>query len=236
MKLLAIVFGMLLGFEAYAVECTGRYTTGSSYVSGTVVREFNLGDVSFFGAESKCKEKAFVKLNADRGNSGTMSSIGSEACNKGIPSGTNIYMNSKAGLTPTGGSDGLLGKVNRTQPTYSCPSGSVLNGTNCVRPLAYTCSSGYWLETQNTQAGAKCVRQAAPAGTMPGMTPWKVLSTGVIGGLSGNYLSDANGGTRFFVNANASCPSGFSQGSGALSIMCIKTATVVTQGSCSLSL
>jgi hypothetical protein len=59
-----------------------------------------------------------------------------------------------------------------------------VSGCNC----AYTCASGFW------QEGDKCVKQACPAGSMPGVPAWLAI------GNSG-YKTDDKGGTRLFTNA-----------------------------------
>lgn len=93
-----------------------------------------------------------------------------------------------------------------------CPAGYSYPGPagpTCVIDIATVavCGTGFWVE--NTYAGQPhpvCVKQAAPQGSMPGVPAWQVISGNPSSG--GAYLTDANGGTRFFIDPQLTCPSG----------------------------
>lgn len=211
--------------EALALNCVGRYQTGSTWPSpGITVSSYSLSDVPLIGAEAKCqnlnKTKAFADTNSQ--------AVATAACNAGVSNGQFVQAISKAGALATGGIDHVIGKLQRANAVYSCPSGYSLSGTNCsnsVKPT-YTCPSGTWTE------GAKCVRQGCAVGSMnPKPNAWVGIAPGVnSGGSATGWVTDDQGGTRFFSNATGSCSNGGTIVNG----NCVKTiaATVQTPAIC----
>ncbi len=215
--------------EALALSCVGRYQTGNSWSnSGIIVSSYSLSDVGITplipGPEKRCSDKNKAKAFADTKSQ----AVANSACAAGVSNGQIVQSFSKAGAISTGGVDHVIGYLIRANAVYSCPSGYSLSGTNCSNSVAptYTCPSGTWKE------GAKCVRQGCAVGSMnPKPNAWVGIAPGVnAGGNSTGWITDDQGGTRFFSNATSSCSNGGSIVNG----NCVKTiaATVTTPAIC----
>lgn len=92
--------------------------------------------------------------------------------------------------------------------------------TNEVTGIAIACPAGTWTEhSYPGQPGVRtCVNQACASGSQPGAQNWFTIGASVNGGL---YLTDNAGGSRFFVKATTTCPSGYTYtGTG---VVCRKT-------------
>jgi hypothetical protein len=235
MKVLSLVALIgLVSTQAFAANCKMKISTEVGWSGGTqVLNEIGLGDVPGVGlgnSQNHCTVKCNDKVANLRQNS--MAAYGTDACSKGLSNGTKLYGVARAGLTGSGVCS-QLGTVNRVNPSYSCPEGSTLGaGLKCRAAPAVSCANGYWSEGQG--AAAKCVKQVVQAQTLPGLSAWNQIGVGSLDGKSGKYLSDDNGGVRFFIAASLSCASGFNLVQVGPISVCEKPATQTSPGSCSL--
>lgn len=139
--------------KAMAVSCVGRFQTGTTWnTPGTIVRPtYSLPSVSGQNKEAKCTTNniqyalPFTKSQV----------VANEACAAGALDNDHVRAISKAGLIPGGGTDHLIGILDRGAAAYNCPQGGSLNGSSCVQTAAPTCPAGFSI------SGGNCVKTYA---------------------------------------------------------------------------
>jgi hypothetical protein len=247
MKYLVICMLGMISLNAHAIkkDCFCKFQTGTNWANsgGILVKDWGKISEETIGvgansAENKCKAKCSsspygAAYNWDGANSNTLRGW---ACSAGVPSGQKVHAISKAGLIPSGSIDHTMGKVQRTAAVYNCPQGGSLNYQSmtmvpsCVEtvPSTLSCPNGYWLEAQIS----KCVKQACPPNSMPGSPNWAAIGAGSMGGINGEYKTDDQDGSRFFINAARTCPAGFQLNG----VNCVKSyaANLVSAATCTL--
>ena len=213
MKYLLIGLLGMISLNAQARDCYCKFQTGTTYGStGILVKDWGVisnpsSGIGSNSAEAKCKNDCSAKGSLYMYNGSNAGTIQGWACSAGVASGQKVYAISKVGLIATGGIDQTMGKVLRNPAVYNCPQGGSLNGTSCVitQPVTLSCPNGYWTEASI----GKCVKQACPPNSMPGSPNWAAIGAGAIGGINGEYKTDDQDGSRFFINITRSCNQGF---------------------------
>ncbi|MES2943496.1 MAG: hypothetical protein V4772_11560 [Pseudomonadota bacterium] len=138
--------------KAMSVKCVGRFQTGTTWnTPGTIVRSYTLANVSGINKEAKCTTNN-IQYALPLTKSQT---VANEACAAGALDNDHVRAISKAGLLASGGTDHLIGILDRGAAVYNCPQGGSLNGSNCVQTVAATCPAGYSL------SGGNCVKTYA---------------------------------------------------------------------------
>jgi hypothetical protein len=200
-------FGSTKAFAGASCFCVVSINNLTNQTSATGVIK-NYGSLATYTGlnqqgdtnQTNCNSKCTTTAAPDTGSQ----AIATAACAAGAGNGTNVIAWSAVG-TKEYKSAQSLGILKRAAAVYNCPQGGALNGTKCVITVAANpvCPKDYWYEGGNTK---KCVKQACPAGSMPGVAAWAAVGGAVNGGV---YQTDAQGGTRFFINPTYSCDSGY---------------------------
>ncbi len=237
------LLGMISLTAQAGKDCFCRFQTGTSWSNeGIIVKNWGKISEESIGigansAENKCKAKCSsspygAAHNWDGANSNTLRGW---ACSAGVQNGQKVHAISKAGSIASGSIDHTMGKILRSPAVYNCPQGGSLTpnlggAPNCVHSVAATvsCPNGYWVEA----AIGKCVKQACPPNSMPGSPNWAAIGAGSIGGVSGEYKTDDQDGSRFFINVTRSCGQGYVLNG----VNCVKTyaANLVSAATCTL--
>ncbi len=223
-KIFATTALLIVGANAFAVDCDCRLQTGDSWIiPKDIIKYYPRTDVSrgmgSNSAENKCSRACQDFAKNDSG-------AAAASCAK-VANGSRVYAISKAGSIPSGRYDHYMGTLVNKPAVYKCTQGGNVVGTNCVVSVSASakCPKDYWLE--NHKKPFQCVKQACAQGSMPGVPAWLAIGGAVNGG---KYLTDDKGGSRFFVNATLSCESGYSLNGE----NCVKTypATLVSPAEC----
>ncbi len=138
--------------KALSVSCVGRFQTGTTWnTPGTIVRSYTLASVSGLNKEAKCTTN-----NIQYSLPLTKSQIvATEACAAGALDNDHVRAISKAGLLASGGTDHLIGILDKGAAVYNCPQGGSINGSNCVISVPAVCPAGYSI------SGSSCVKTYA---------------------------------------------------------------------------
>jgi hypothetical protein len=217
MKYVVLALALLAGSDAFAdANCWCRISindlTGQSSSSGLILGKY--GDPtgsSFTGVfqQSDSNQRTCGTRCSDRAAGENSAAIASAACSMGAPHGRVIRAYAAVGTRKYDAAR-TFGTIQRRAAVLNCPQGGTLSGSNCVitQAASKSCPRGYWEEFNLNPP--QCVRQACAAGSMPQVADWANIGAGNMGQGAGVYKTDGADGSRFFMNATASCPSGFS--------------------------
>ena len=183
-------------FAQPTMPCSTRATTGSSYDSATEVRgEVLLGTVSCPANSSVGYDPLNCFANCQALINQTLpapANYRAKVCTTlNLPHDTTVKAYYKVGSNLKGYA-GKFGRVVRTNPVSSCPSGSTLSGSTCTAPLSFSCNEGDVLTSGFGKFKQQCSR--APVYTCPSFSV----------NFKKTCLADAKQS-----DSKVSCPSGF---------------------------
>jgi len=231
------------------VDCQCRFSTGSTWGSGVLVKDWGVISQETRGipftpssAENKCKAKCTQKAKDHMPpNTAAFAQVGVWACQAGsmfqwAANEHQVHAISKAGFLASGGIDYTLGTIFNLRAVYSCPQGGTQGGIPLIgspvctitQPSNLGCPSGYSLDASSS----KCFKQMVAVNTLPGCPNGVAIGAGVIGNVNGEYKTDNDDGIRFWINATRNCNPDFTL----VGTECKKTyaATLVTPARCGI--